>query len=1578
MQGPTHSAWQARSSVRTCLSNIARRVLDICAVALIVVISTTAAFAQAPPLPGAPPVFSTVDENGVDLATGGYNLVMQDVSIGQVGNGGLAFERLWVGAGWRYNHIGTINSSGATYTVSIGGRSETFTLSGGTFMSDQAMGATLVIATNIYIYTLRDGTVALFDTNLAGGGMAFNANIARLTQITAPNGERLTYTYKAVTVQSVQARRLQSVNNNLGYQLHFDYENDTPTTSGQLTAWKTLTVVTAINNAIDYCAPNADDCTGMSVAWPTVTYSISNQFETITDALGRATRITYTGGVISDIRRPSSSNLDHIHVAFLAGRVQFISSGGETWLYSYSTGPGTRTNTMTNPLSQVRTVVMNSATDQVTSITDGGITIAYQYDANNRLTRVTHDNEDNYTQYAYDGRGNITQVTQVAKPGSGLSNIMTSASFPVACANSFTCNQPTSVTDENGNTTNFAYDAANGAALTVTLPDPDGGNPLPRPQARFAYGSFSAYYKQSAGAGVTAAASPVTLLTEVAGCATQADDDCDGAADETITTINYGSNGVANNRLPLFAVSGSGNGTLSARSDFTYDYIGNLLTTDGPLPGVNDITKFRYDAARQLVGAVGADPDGVGVRDLPAIRISYNLDGQATTIERGTVTSQSDPAWAAFSSLQQQNTVYDFIGRATLHTLTAGGSTFTAIQLSYDDANRLECSALRMNPAVYASLPASACTLSTQGSNGPDRITRITLNAADLVTQVTRAYGTSDAFNEWSATYTPNGLLATLTDAGSNVLTYEYDGFDRASKIRFPNASGAGSSTTDFEQYAYDTSGAPSNRLVQDRRRDGTTISYGYDNLNRVTSVTPSANGAPSTFTYDNFSRVITATASSRTLTYTYDQLSRVLSETQPLGTVSYQWDLANRRTQLTYPGGLDIQYDYDLSDLVTAIREETTTTLVSYAYDSLGRRTGITRNPGGTSTTETAAYDGASRLTQLVHNLASTADDLTLDFTYNAASEILTRTVSNSAYNWSAISPSVTEYTDNGLNQYVSIAGAGQAYDLRANLTTGGFTYDIFNRLVSGPSASTFSYDPAGRLYEAVGGGTTTRFLYDGAQIIAEYNESNQLQRRFVPGPALDDAVVWYEGADTSIRRWFATDERGSTVAVISNSGTAFARNSYDEYGMGAGTNAGRFQYTGQPWLPEAGLYNFRARAYSPSLGRFMQTDPILHSGGINLYGYVANNPVNSSDPWGLATDCGPGTVPVAQVAPGGGSGAGGCGPIIPNTGPPVDPIPGDGNAPVAPVPGPVNPPSPNPTAPPNVATGGMAPGRGTLTGGGGGTPRPRTREEWLDLEGGGLEDATLDFASVFPPVRLGGLAMRGMSGVGRLGRAICGCVEAGTLVATPEGLRPIEEIEIGDIVLAWDPETGETSPQRVTDLIRPEPKSLWRLETRDAEGNVEVFYATEDHPWFIEDAGWVETRGLQRHQRIETADNNGVLVVTISPTGRMEATYNLTVDGPHTFLVGENHAVVHNGCERLLAQFMRDVTGRIHGTLPRLRDLARLSRDQLEIAAAELRGSIAARRQNIIDLGEQGGHGARLSQERQILREIDRLLGP
>ncbi len=151
---------------------------------------------------------------------------------------------------------------------------------------------------------------------------------------------------------------------------------------------------------------------------------------------------------------------------------------------------------------------------------------------------------------------------------------------------------------------------------------------------------------------------------------------------------------------------------------------------------------YRYDAARQLVGVIGPDPDGAGPLLRRAVRNTYNPRGQVTLSEQGTVTGLTDPNWAAFVTLQRQAAEYDAYGRPT-HTRAqaAGGATHALSQVGYDARGRVDCVATRMNPATFASPPGSACTLATPGAFGPDRVVRYGYDLAGQIIEMTSGYG---------------------------------------------------------------------------------------------------------------------------------------------------------------------------------------------------------------------------------------------------------------------------------------------------------------------------------------------------------------------------------------------------------------------------------------------------------------------------------------------------------------------------------------------------------------------------------------------------------------------------------------------------------------------------------------------------------------------------------------------------------------------------------------------------------------------------------------------------------------------
>ena len=233
------------------------------------------------------------------------------------------------------------------------------------------------------------------------------------------------------------------------------------------------------------------------------------------------------------------------------------------------------------------------------------------------------------------------------------------------------------------------------------------------------------------------------------------------------------------------------------------------------------------------------------------------------------------------------------------------------------------------------------------------------------------------------------------------------------------------------------------------------------------------------------------------------------------------------------------------------------------------------------------------------------------------------------------------TTYGANALNQYTNVGGVAVGWDANGNPTnvvengvTLALTYDRENRLImvnTGTVTVTNTYDAFHRLVERATAGGKLRFVYDNRwRVIAEYDQNDVLVNKYVYGPEIDEPVRLTRGAG---RFYYHQAALGTVTELTGWLGHVRERYEYDVYGQptlrnNVGTEiassqfGNRFLFQGRDRDPDTGLYNFRYRTYSPTLGRFLQVDPIRERGGWNFYAFVNNAPVTKLDPLGLKAD--------------------------------------------------------------------------------------------------------------------------------------------------------------------------------------------------------------------------------------------------------------------------------------------------------------------------------------------------------------------
>lgn len=690
------------------------------------------------------------------------------------------------------------------------------------------------------------------------------------------------------------------------------------------------------------------------------------------------------------------------------------------------------------------------------------------------------------------------------------------------------------------------------------------------------------------------------------------------------TTISYDAAGhILSRAAPLLAADGS----VAATKRTVYVYGGTTPVYAGDITGVTDpdghTTSYRYDAYGNLVASVApptpenpagntttyaynaatgwltssVSPRGnVPGGDATAFRTSYEHDAF------GNVTVATDPEWSASSPVAHR-TVRDYDANLNLESVTDGSG----------------------NTTTY------------------------TYDAADQLVSQTRPDATTIRNEYW-----PNGRLQAQVDGAGQATRYGYDALGRMATMTDP--------LNRVTRYGYDKSGNLATH--EDPGGDCAAspkagcVTYGYDAVNRLTSVTYSDGVTPnvSNVQYDAVGRRVSMTDGTGTSTWAWDSLGRMTRSVDGSGAVvGYSYNLRGQAVTITYPGSAGaVVRRFDAAgrlDRVTDLAGMVT----NFAYDA-NSNLSSTAFPNGT--TGTSAYNRNDA--PVASELAGPAGSLArLDYGRNGVDHV-------SALSGSGLGQLSEAYGYNALQQLEAVNGAAVFdYDAADNLTRlRGTTqaFDVANQLVSattdGGVTASFAYDARGnRTSRSTPGQPAVSYAWDqarrltsagpsGSQASYAYNGDGLRVSKALGGAAR--SFTWdvsgglpllIKDGTTSIiygpnglpleqvaadgtTQWFFHDQLGSTRALTNAAGAVGGTWTYDPYGSvqaSTGTATTNFRFAGEYSDDETGFVFLRARYYDPATGQFLSRDPLAHITR-QPYAYAGNNSLNQIDPFGMA----------------------------------------------------------------------------------------------------------------------------------------------------------------------------------------------------------------------------------------------------------------------------------------------------------------------------------------------------------------------
>jgi RHS repeat-associated protein len=652
----------------------------------------------------------------------------------------------------------------------------------------------------------------------------------------------------------------------------------------------------------------------------------------------------------------------------------------------------------------------------------------------------------------------------------------------------------------------------------------------------------------------------------------------------------------------------------------TYDNLNRLLTRGYPDGGVE---RWRYTAnypsATSYTNQLGSN----------VVNYAYDLLGRKTN-EVYVGISTNKYAYTAAGDLRTltdgKNQVttwnYDEYGRVTNKLDAASNEIF---RFAYDPNGRLTN---RWTPAKGNTAYTFDAVGNLQTIHYPlDPAVHFSYDFLNRLTNLVDAVGTNR--------YTYDAIGQLLTEDGpwaSDTLTYTY-----ANRLR--------------------------QSLSLQQPSGVWTNGYAYDAMKRLTNLTSAAGAFGYQYPGSQPSSLVTRLGlpGGSYITNSYDSVTRLLNTSlKTSGDVvrnahSYGYNLAGQRTVLTNTAGDYRNFTYDnAGQLKTALGYEADATpraneQLGYRYDPAGNLNFRTNH----AFVQTFNVDNRNQLTTLnrsgtltvAGNTTTAATNVTVngltadryaDLTYARTNFPLV----DATTNFTAIAASSNGLWDTNAVTVDLRATNTFVYDLNGNLRTNGsqiLEYDDENRLVTnyvaGAWKGEFVYDGANRCriqrdykWDAGTSGWSktneVRLFYDGVAVIQERDGNNT---PVVSYSRTGSSPLARTDHASSSHAYYHTDGNLNVTVLVNGNQLIVAKYLYDPFGNTLAINgplaeANAYRFASQRYHGNSGLVLYLRRAYSPSLQRFVNRDPIAEDGGLNLHGFVNNNPISFQDPLGLA----------------------------------------------------------------------------------------------------------------------------------------------------------------------------------------------------------------------------------------------------------------------------------------------------------------------------------------------------------------------